>query len=365
MDSPRQIIHLDLDAFFAAVEVLDNPSLKGKPVIVGGSPKSRGVVCTASYEARKFGVRSAMPCSKAYKLCPEGIFTKTRFSRYREISQKIFAYYYGVTDLVETLSMDEAFLDETKNNIGMLYAEDIAIFLRKKVESEIGITVSAGVAPNKFLAKLASEENKPNGHFVIKEKDKLDYLEGLPLKKYWGVGPATLVKLNKNGFYRTHDIRKSDEVELSKLFGKFGPVLYQMAFGEDIREVQSKRVRKSIGVENTFSEDLYTLEEVKNELEKISNELVRRLEKKKKNGRTITLKVKDNQFKVRNKSRTFDLEPIKNENIYESSLRLFLSLNWDMKKNIRLLGVSVSNFEELISKEQPPLPFIQEENSCR
>jgi DNA polymerase-4 len=258
----RSIIHIDMDAFFASVEKLDNPDLEGKPVIVGGLGK-RGVVATASYEARKFGVKSAIPISKARKLCPDGIYLSTRFERYQEISMKIREIFLSYTPKVEPISLDEAFLDVTKNVESFDLAIEKARKIKREIEEKVGLTCSVGVAPNKFLAKLASDLQKPSGFVVIRESKVEDVLKNLPVSKIWGVGKATEKKLNDMGIQTIGDLKEISRNRLKRVFGKQGENLYKLARGIDENPVEPYHPVKSISQEITFDEDLKDPEKIK------------------------------------------------------------------------------------------------------
>jgi DNA polymerase-4 len=339
----RKIIHIDMDAFFASVEQLDNPELRGKPVAVGGSGE-RSVVAAASYEARKFGVRSAMPSVTARKLCPELIFVKHHFDRYHEISSEVFRIFKQYTDLVEPLSIDEAFLDVTADlkNIGS--ATIIAREIKKEIREQTGLTASAGISVNKFLAKIASEIKKPDGLFVIKPEDAEAFIEKLPVEKFYGIGKVTSEKMHRLGVHTGADLKNWDLVSLVRNFGKTGLFYYDIVRGIDERPVEPESERKSIGTELTFEKDLTTRFEIVAELYKIEKELMRRVEEAGTSGRTITLKVKYADFRQITRSRSLhnyikDFETLHRE---VSEIRKTLNLEGS---RIRLLGVSISNLE--------------------
>ena len=267
-DVIRKIIHIDMDAFFASVEQKDNPELKGKAVAVGGGG-DRGVVAAASYEARKFGVRSAMPSKTALKRCPHLIFVKSRHSRYKEISDQIMAIFHEFTDLVEPLSIDEAFLDVSHNKMGLPSATVIAEEIRRRVKEETGLTASAGISVNKFLAKIASDYQKPDGLFVIKPKMVESFIEKLSIEKFFGVGKVTAEKMHQIGIFHGKDLKKRSLLELTRLFGKNGAYYYNIARGIDYREVDPHRIRKSVSTENTFRDDIRNKEQLKIRLEEL------------------------------------------------------------------------------------------------
>ena len=287
----RKIIHIDMDAFYASVEQRDNPELRGKPVAVGGS-RERGVVAAASYEARKFGVHSAMPSVSAKRKCPDLIFVKPRFDAYKAVSLKIREIFAEYTPLIEPLSLDEAYLDVTENLKGIAFATEIAKEIRAKIRAETSLTGSAGVSYNKFLAKLASDHRKPDGLFVITPKMGPAFVEALPVGKFHGVGPATTAKMNRLGIENGLDLRAQTISFLQQHFGKSGPYFYWIARGIDDRPVRADRIRKSVGAENTFSVDLFTFDAAQNALLPIIDKVWRHCESTGARGRTVTLKVK-------------------------------------------------------------------------
>ncbi len=273
----RKIIHIDMDAFFASVEQLDNPALRGKPVAVGGSGE-RSVVAAASYEARKFGVRSAMPSVIAKRLCPDLIFVKHNFSRYKEVSSSVFEIFKKYTDLIEPLSIDEAFLDVTHDKLNIGSATIIARKIRSEIKKETGLTASAGISVNKFLAKIASDINKPDGLFIIKPEDAEKFIESLPVERFYGIGKVTSQKMHKLGIHNGADLKKWDMVAMVRNFGKAGVFFYEIVRGKDDRPVEPDQERKSVGTELTYEKDLTTRFEVIAELYKIEKELMERLE---------------------------------------------------------------------------------------
>ena len=332
-----------MDAFFASVEQLDNPELRGKPVAVGGSG-DRSVVAAASYEARKFGVRSAMPSTIAKRLCPDLIFVKHNFTRYTEISACIMEIFREHTDLIEPLSLDEAFLDVTsdKKNIGS--ATLIAKRIRKEIKSRTGLTASAGISVNKFLAKIASEINKPDGLFLIRPEDAEKFIEELPVEKFYGIGKVTSQKMHKLGIHKGADLKKWDLVSLVRNFGKAGVFFYDIVRGNDDRPVEPDQERKSVGTELTYEKDLVTRFEIIAELYILEKELMERLEHSETTGRTITLKIKFSDFRQITRSKTLqnyirDFDTLHKE---VSGIRKSIKLEGT---RIRLLGVTVSNLE--------------------
>ena len=332
-----------MDAFFASVEQLDNPELRGKPVAVGGSGE-RSVVAAASYEARKFGVRSAMPSVTAKRLCPDLIFVRHHFERYHEISARVLEIFRNYTDLVEPLSIDEAFLDVTtdKKNIGS--ATIIAREIKREIKDRTGLTASAGISVNKFLAKIASEIKKPDGLFVIKPEEAEEFIEKLPIEKFYGIGKVTAERMHRMGVHHGSDLKKWDLVSLVRNFGKVGVFYYDIVRGIDERPVEADSERKSIGTEITFEKDLTTRFEIVAELYRIEKELMNRLEEAGTSGRTITLKVKYADFRQITRSKTLqgyvhDFDTLHKE---VSEIRKSLNLEGSL---IRLLGVSISNLE--------------------
>jgi DNA polymerase-4 len=339
----RKIIHIDMDAFFASVEQLDHPELRGKPVAVGGSGP-RSVVAAASYEARKFGVRSAMPSVVAKRLCPGLIFVRHNFSRYTEISAQVFSIFSEYTDLIEPLSIDEAFLDVTDDKQKIGSATLIAKRIRSDIRQRTGLTASAGISVNKFLAKIASDINKPDGIFIIKPEEAEKFIEDLPIEKFYGIGKVTAVKMHKMGIHSGADLKRWDLVSLIRNFGKAGVFFYNMVRGKDDRPVEPEQDRKSVGTELTYEKDLTTSFEIIAELYKLEKELMERMEHSGTSGRTITLKIKFSDFRQITRSRTVqnyirDFTALHQE---VTALRQTISLE---NQRIRLLGVSISNLE--------------------
>ena len=339
----RKIIHIDMDAFFASVEQLDNPELRGKPVAVGGSGE-RSVVAAASYEARKFGVRSAMPSVIAKRLCPDLIFVNHNFARYTEVSASIHEIFREYTDLIEPLSIDEAFLDVTEDKKGIGSATLIAKRIRNEIKSRTGLTASAGVSVNKFLAKIASDINKPDGLFLIKPEEAEKFIEELSVEKFYGIGKITAQKMHKLGIHTGADLKKWDLAALVRNFGKAGVFFYDIVRGIDERPVEPDQERKSVGTELTYEKDLITRFEVIAELYKLEKELMERLEHFETTGRTITLKVKFSDFRQITRSKTLqnfirDFDTLHKE---VSGIRKSLKLEGS---RIRLLGLSISNLE--------------------
>ena len=336
-----------MDAFYASVEQRDNPELRGKPVAVGGS-SDRGVVAAASYEARKYGVRSAMPSKIAARKCPHLIFVRPRFEVYKEVSSQIRAIFHEYTDLVEPLSLDEAYLDVTHNKKGIPSATLIAKAIRKQILEKTGLTASAGISINKFLAKTASDVHKPDGVTLIPPENALLFLEQLPINKFFGIGKVTAKKMVELGVHTGADLRKMTEADLKKKFGKSGVYYYNIVRGIDNREVNPTRERKSLGAENTFSEDLTTRDEVLKALEKIADTLYQRVVKSNAFGKTLTIKIKFSDFQQITRSKTVDYEIKYRQDIIDITEEIMQSEDLSDSK-IRLLGISISNFK----KEKP------------
>jgi DNA polymerase IV len=337
---PRKIIHVDMDAFFASVEQRDNPDLRGKPVAVGGS-RERGVVAAASYEARKFGVRSAMASVTARRKCSELIFVKPRFDIYKEVSRQIRAIFAEYTLIIEPLSLDEAYLDVSENLKGITSATAIAEEIRARIRAETSLTASAGVSYNKFLAKLASDYRKPDGLYVITPNMGALFVEDLPISKFHGVGPATTAKMNGLGIYTGRDLRAQTLPYLQKNFGKSGSYYYSIARGVDDRPVRADRVRKSVGAENTFMHDLVALDAMREALQPIIDKVWRYCEGSGIRGRTLTLKVKYADFELITRSRSTS-KPIDSRlDVEQISIDLLTRL-FPIPKGVRLLGVSLS-----------------------
>lgn len=356
MQTDRKIIHIDMDAFYASVEQHDFPELKGKPLAVGGG--MYGVVAAASYEARKFGVRSAMPGKIALEKCPQLIVVKPRFQRYKEISQQIRKIFYEFTDLVEPLSLDEAYLDVTENKKDMESANDIAREIRRRIFEETGLTASAGISINKFLAKVASDYNKPNGQKTIHPTQILDFMEDLPIEKFFGIGKVTANKMHELHIFKGSDLKKKSLDDLLKLFGKSGNYYYNVVRGIHNSEVKPHRIQKSVAVEETFWENLLDEEAVFKQLKIISEELEIRLSKKEIKGKSLTLKIKYKDFTQYTRSKTQEVYFDGNLDFYETAQKL-----WELRpfdKPVRLLGLSLSNLNISEKKQisvQLKIPF--------
>lgn len=345
--SSRKIIHVDMDAFYASVEQMDNPLLRGKPIAVGGG-ETRGVVSAASYEARKFGVRSAMSGYLAKKSCPDLIFVRPRFDRYREISRKIRNIFFEYTDLVEPLSLDEAYLDVTQNKKGNPSATLIATEIRRRIFEETGLTASAGISINKFVAKIASDYNKPNGQKTVGPEEVLTFLEALPIKKFYGVGKVTAERMYSLGIFTGADLKSKTLDFLEKHFGKSGHHYYQVVRGIHLSEVKPQRTAKSVAAEHTFSENLTSEIFMLEKLEKTASELERRLKKHQIAGKTVTLKIKYSDFTLQTRSKTLPYFISDKSLIYEASKELLLQDR--MKNSVRLLGISLSNLNTEVKR---------------
>jgi DNA polymerase-4 len=339
----RKIIHVDMDAFYASVEQRDDPALRGKPVAVGG--QVRGVVAAASYEARKYGVRSAMPSVTAKRRCPELIFVKPRFDAYRAVSQQIRAIFAVYTPLIEPLSLDEAYLDVTEDLKGIGIATRIAEEIRARIRAETGLTASAGVSYNKFIAKLASDQNKPDGLCVITPARGEAFVAGLPVKRFHGIGPKTAEKMAGLGIVTGADLKAQSLAFLTHNFGSAGRYYHDLARGICHRQVRPDRPYKSIGAEDTFVEDLIEEADLAAELDRISRTVWRRIEEKEIGGRTVTLKVKYRDFQIITRARSLDRLVAGREEFLEIGCALLRTL-MPAAKGIRLLGLTLSNLSE-------------------
>ena len=345
----RKIIHIDMDAFYASVEQRDNPALRGKPVAVGGI--KRGVVASASYEARAFGVRSAMPSRTALRKCPHLQFVRSRFEIYRQVSQQIREIFLEYTDLVEPLSLDEAYLDVTENKKGIFSAILIARQIRQKIFERTQLTASAGVSVNKFVAKVASDINKPNGIKVILPDEVVPFLETLTIEKFHGIGRVTADKMKRLGIHNGKDLKQWTEIDLVKRFGKTGRYYYKIVRGEDNRAVNPHRIRKSIGAERTFNEDIFSVDKMFEKLKEIGEKLFRSIEKTQNYGRTVTVKIKFSDFQIITRSKTVNREITRSEDLI-AIVRELLYENMSNGIGVRLLGISVSN----LRREEDSLP---------
>ncbi|PKA98112.1 DNA polymerase-4 [Flavobacteriaceae bacterium MAR_2009_75] len=336
----RKIIHVDMDAFYASVEQLDDPELRGKPIAVGGSSK-RGVVAAASYEARKYGVKSAMSSVLAKRNCPELIFVKPRFERYKEISKQIRHIFYDYTDLVEPLSLDEAYLDVTINKKGNPSATLIAKEIRQRIFENTGLNASAGISINKFIAKVASDINKPNGQKTVNPEEVLEFLEKLEIRKFYGVGKVTAEKMYRLGIFTGLDLKTKSIEFLEEQFGKSGNYYYQVVRGIHTSAVKPHRIPKSVGAERTFNENLSSEIFMLQRLEHIAEELERRLKKSRIAGKTITLKIKYSDFTLNTRSKTISYFISDKSLILETAKELLYQE--ELQNSVRLLGISLSN----------------------
>ena len=348
----RKIIHIDMDAFYASVEQMDNPELRGKPIAVGGS-ENRGVVAAASYEARKFGVRSAISGVMAKKNCPELIFVRPRFDRYKEISSKIQKIFYEYTDLVEPLSLDEAYLDVTINKKGNPSASLLAQEIRLRIFNEVGLTASAGISINKFVAKIASDYNKPNGQKTVNPDEVISFLEELPIRKFYGVGKVTTEKMYQLGIFTGLELKSKSLEFLEKHFGKSGNFYYNVVRGIHNSEVKSDRITKSVAAEHTFEVNLSSEIFMMEQLDNIANALIRRLKKHNIAGKTITLKIKYSDFTQQTRSKTLPYFIADKGLILETVKELLYQER--MKDSVRLLGISLSN----LNTEQKKTVVVQ------
>ncbi len=356
---PRKVIHVDMDAFYAAVEQRDRPELRGQPVIVGGSPDSRGVVCTASYEAREFGVHSAMPCSRAQRLCPRGVFLRPRFEIYKAVSDTVRDIFHTHTDLVEPVSLDEAYLDVTVNKQGMTSATEIAEQIRKQISRQTDLTASAGVGPNKFIAKVASDMNKPDGMLVVPPASVGQFLAQLPVGKIPGIGKVTGQRCKELGIRVCSDFLARDERELVRAFGNSGRHFLRLANGLDPRPVVADSERKSVSIEDTFAQDLTTVDEARAALEQLALGLEARLRKVKLRGRTVTLKVKYGDFQQITRQRSLGIAIWRRRSLLSIADDLIPETELGQRP-VRLLGLGVSHLEDEQDARQGLFSFAEE-----
>ncbi len=331
-----------MDAFYASVEQRDHPELKGVPVVVGGE-RERGVIAAASYEARKFGIHSAMASKLAKRKCPDLIFCPPDFRKYKQVSQEIRKIFFQYTDLVEPLSLDEAFLDVTESKIAKNSATLIAKEIKQKIKEQLQLTASAGVSYNKFLAKIASDVNKPDGLFVIPPEKAQEFIDRLEIRKFFGVGKVTAKKMNDLGIYYGSDLKLVTRSELIRLFGKAGSYYFDVVRGIDEKPVVPDRQRKSVGVENTFAKDLKEKDELNSEIDKLTHELWRRLERTGKIGRTLTLKIKFSDFGQISRSITKPNYFHEKDEVMNSAMQM-IDIEYPFPKSVRLLGLTISNF---------------------
>lgn len=350
----RKIIHVDMDAFYASVEQLDNPELRGKPLAVGGS-EIRGVVSAASYEARKFGVRSAMSGALAKLNCPDLIFVSPRFDRYNEISKAIRTIFYDYTELVEPLSLDEAYLDVTSNKKGNPSATLLAQEIRQRIHDEVGLTASAGISINKFVAKIASDHNKPNGQKTVGPEEVLEFLASLDVRRFYGIGKVTAEKMYQKGIFTGKDLKAKSADYLEKNFGKSGRSYYYIVRGIHNSEVKPHRIRKSLAAERTFNDNLSSEIFMLEKLENIVKEVEKRLKKSNVSGKTVTLKIKYSDFSLQTRSKTLPYFVSEKAIIQETAKSLLYQEK--MKDSVRLLGISISN----LNTERPSTKKSSEE----
>ena len=354
----RKIIHVDMDAYYASIEQRDFPDYRGKPIAVGGSPEGRGgVVATASYEARKFGVRSAMSSKRAVQLCPKLIFVRPRFNVYKEVSNQVRNIFSRYTDLIEPLSLDEAYLDVTQDKLDIGSAIEIAMQIRKAIRDELKLTASAGVSVNKFLAKIASDLHKPDGLTFIGPSAVTAFMEKLPVEKFYGVGKVTAEKMKRMGLHTGGDLKKMSEAELTRNFGKSGHFYFQIVRGIDDRQVEPSRETKSVGAEDTFPFDLTVLDDMHDELDKIAKLVSERLIRHNLKGKTVTLKIKFGDFRTITRSLTVG-EALDDRQEISSVAKDLLASAEVADKKVRLLGISVSNFSDAVTRvKEEAIPY--------
>lgn len=349
IDGSRKILHVDMDAFFASVEQRDNPAYRGKPVIIARHPKEnsgKGVVSTASYEARKYGVHSAMSAAEAYRLCPQGIFVSGNYALYREVSEQVRDIFKRYTDIIEPLSIDEAFLDVTDNKKGIPYAMDVAKEIQETIYKELNLTCSIGVSYNKFIAKLASDYQKPSGMTVITPKRAIPFLEQLPIEDFYGVGTRSAEKMHELAIYTGADLKKLSQDECIQYFGKAGLALYERVRGVDDRPVKVTRIRKSIGKERTFYPFLYHENDVEETLRKLANSVSDALREKGMHGKVVTLKFRNADFETVTRQTSLVDAISDSQDIYFYALDLWQTYG-DVSQGIRLLGITVSDLSQL------------------
>lgn len=356
----RQIIHVDMDAFYASVEQRDDPSLRGRPVVVGGKPESRGVVSTASYEARQAGIHSAMSLAEAYRRCPQAVFLPVNGGKYRKVSQQIREIFLTYTPLVEPLSLDEAFLDITGSIRLFGSAEEIALTIKDRIQNELDLTASVGVASNKFLAKLASDLDKPNGFVVVNPEHVQLFLDPLPIERIWGVGDKMAERLHGFNIRTIRDLRQIEQERLARLFGTWGTQIYSLARGIDDRPVESERETKSIGRETTFASDLADYDVLQTYLLELACDLGQSLRKEGLKGRTVTLKVRYPDFRTVSRSLTLNQATSLEDVIYEEACQLLREVS--LKQPLRLIGLSLHN---LTSQDECQLSLFDESHKDR
>jgi len=341
----RRILHIDMDAFYASVEQRDNPALRGKPVAVGGDPSKRGVVAAASYEARTFGVRSALPMSRAVRLCPSLIIVRPDFQKYRAVSQQVFAIYRSVTPLVEPLSLDEAYLDVTQNSWDEPLGVNVAKRIKHAIRDTTGLTASAGVAPNKFLAKIASGWHKPDGLTVIAPERVESFLKGLPVDALWGVGPKTAERLRAHGIHKLVDVRARPIEELRRIVGSYAEWLHDLSHGRDSRMVNPNEERKSVGSECTYETDLTDITRIRAEIDDMARDAAKWLDRNAVFARTVVIKVRYDDFTTVTRSQS-DARPTRDADGIASRAVALLDKTEAGRRPVRLLGVSVHNLDD-------------------
>ena len=351
-DPARQIIHIDMDAFYAAVEQRDFPQFRGKPVVVGGSPQRRGVVAACSYEAREFGIHSAMPAYQAHRRCPHAIFLRPRFEVYRQVSRQIHEVLHAHTDIIEPLSLDEAYLDVSQYSVNFESAVSIARKIKQEIKHRIGLTASAGVSYNKFLAKIASDLDKPDGLFVISPQQGPTFVEQLSIAKFHGIGKVTERRMHGLGIRTGADLKRWSLVDLQRMFGKLGAYYFKVARGIDERPVMNVRVRKSMGAEITFDHDIKYIPTMLGHLQELARELAADLKARGLAGRTLSIKLKYDDFELITRSKTLDW-PIQDLEEMLPVLPVLLSATEAGQRKVRLLGVRISNFDHNASKKWP------------
>jgi DNA polymerase-4 len=354
MDEMRQILHIDMDAFYASIEQRDNPDLRGRPIAVGGR-SGRGVVAAASYEARKFGVHSALPSSIALRRCPDLVFVRARFDVYREVSNRIREIFLSHTPLVEPLSLDEAYLDVSGQLQSLQEAELLALAIRREINEATQLNASAGISFNKFLAKMASDQNKPNGQYTISPDMAREFMDALPIGKFHGIGEATANKMKRLGIHNGKDLLQWKDYDLMRHFGKAGIYYYNIIRGNDMREVNPNRIRKSIGVERTFTENKTNDEQLLQTLNEISDLLKERISRHKRSGKTLTLKLRYSDFTTITRSKS-TASSYNNESIDFYGYELLFN-NREKNRPVRLMGLTISSLDDLEENEQLRLNF--------
>ncbi len=350
----RKIIHIDMDAFFAAVEQRDFPELRGRPVVVGGDPQSRGVVATCSYEARRYGIHSAMPTSHAYRLCPHAVFVRPRFQAYKDASVAIQKIFHEYTDLIEPLSLDEAYLDVTGQSLCEGSATLMAQQIRKKIYDRLSLTASAGVSYNKFLAKLASDQNKPDGQFVIVPGEAISFLDELPIGRFYGVGKVTEGRMNALGIFTGADLRRKSLVELQNIFGHSAEYYHDICRGIDHRPVSNRRIRKSLGSETTFQQDITDRKQIQHYLLQLAQEVCHEMALRELYAYTVTIKIKYADFRQVTRSSTDEVNLVSLQRLARV-IPVLLDKTSAGDEAVRLLGISFSNLvavEDYVQCEQ-------------